>query len=300
MSAEKTEVEWPTLLMMVATYGVWGLGTAALWQISPLLALAVTTLAVAQFSSLQHEVLHGHPFGNVALNEALVFAGITLFIPYGRFRDTHLAHHHDPILTDPYDDPESNFMDPVAWARTSRLRRALLRFNNTLLGRILLGPAFSIQAVVTADLAAILAGDRAVARAWALHVPGLAMVAGWFWAVGTMPVWAYVLAAYLGFGLLKIRTFLEHRAHEDPRARSVVIEDRGVLALLFLNNNFHSVHHCSPNVAWYRLPALYAAKREHYLKRNEGYVFASYAQVFRAYFFKAKDPVPHPLWPSGE
>lgn len=297
MTVEQTEVEWPTLLMMVATYGVWGLGTAALWQVSALLALGVTTLAIAQFSSLQHEVLHGHPFRNRAWNEALVFAGITLFIPYGRFRDTHLAHHHDPILTDPYDDPESNFMDPVAWARISRLRQVLLRFNNTLLGRIVVGPAFSIQAVVTGDLAAIVAGDRAVAVAWLLHVPGLVMVFGWLHLVGTMPVWAYFLAAYAGFGLLKIRTFLEHRVHEDPRARSVVIEDRGWLALLFLNNNFHSVHHCSPNVAWYRLPSLYAAKREHYLKRNEGYVFASYGEVFRAYFFRAKDPVPHPLWP---
>ena len=87
MTVEQTEVEWPTLLMMVATYGVWGLGTAALWQVSALLALGVTTLAIAQFSSLQHEVLHGHPFRNRAWNEALVFAGITLFIPYGRFRD---------------------------------------------------------------------------------------------------------------------------------------------------------------------------------------------------------------------
>lgn len=296
MSGEPTRLEWPTLLMMALTYTVWGLGTAAFWQVSPGLAFVVTTLSIAQFSSLQHEVLHGHPFKTTALNEALVFAGITLFIPYGRFRDTHLAHHHDPILTDPYDDPESNFVDPAEWPRLSPLRRGLLRCNNTLLGRILLGPAFSIQAVVTADLAAMRAGDRGVARAWALHVPGVAMVALWLWALGTMPVWAYLLAAYLGFGLLKIRTFLEHRAHEDPRARSVVIEDRGLLALLFLNNNYHSVHHCSPNVAWYRLPALYASKRAHYLSRNEGYVFASYGEVFRAYFFRMKDPVPHPLW----
>jgi fatty acid desaturase len=39
-------------------------------------------------------------------------------VPYLRFRDTHLAHHHDPNLTDPYDDPESNFQDPAVWART--------------------------------------------------------------------------------------------------------------------------------------------------------------------------------------
>ena len=33
-----------------------------------------------------------------------------------------------------------------------------------------------------------------------------------------------------------------------------------------------------------------------FLRRNEGYSYASYGEVFRRYFFHAKDPVPHPLW----
>ena len=32
-------------------------------------------------------------------------------------------------------------------------------------------------------------------------------------------------------------------------------------------------------------------------RRNEGYRYASYGEVFRRYFLKAKDPVPHPVWP---
>ena len=28
----------------------------------------------------------------------------------------HLAHHRDAMLTDPYDDPESNYLDPAVWA----------------------------------------------------------------------------------------------------------------------------------------------------------------------------------------
>lgn len=297
MRAETRGLEWPTLLMMALTYIVWGLGTAVIWQASPVLAIVLTTIAIAQFSSLQHEVLHGHPFRSKAINEALVFAGLTLFIPYGRFRDTHLAHHHDPALTDPYDDPESNFLDPEVWAQKPWLLKVLLQINNTLLGRILLGPAFSIWAVVSNDVAAIRTGDVAVRQAWLLHVPGLAMVGVWLLAFGTMPVWAYVLSAYVGFGLLKIRTFLEHRAHETSRARSVIIEDRGPFSLLFLNNNFHAVHHSNPTLAWYKLPAHYAAKRDDYLLRNGGYVYGSYADIFRQFLFRAKDPVPHPVWP---
>ena len=77
----------------------------------------------------------------------------------------------------------------------------------------------------------------------------------------------------------------------------MIIEDRGPLALLFLNNNLHVVHHAHPAVPWYRLPAIYAENRAHYLRRNEHYHYRSYAQIFGRYLVKAKDPVPHPLMP---
>lgn len=288
--------EWPTILMLAATYLVWVTGTA-LWPASGLIAVILTALAIAQFSSLQHEVLHGHPFANQRLNEALVFPGLTLTVPYVRFRDTHLAHHHDPILTDPYDDPESNYLDPAVWSQLSRPMQKLLRLNNTLLGRILLGPILGNASFIAKDWAAIRAGDRGIARAWALHGLGVALVLAWLWTFTQMPLWAYVLAAYLGQAALKIRTFLEHRAHEAFRARTVIIEDRGPLALLFLNNNFHVVHHMHPALPWYVLPGLYAERKAHYQRRNDGYVYTSYAEIFRRYLTTAKDPVPHPVWP---
>jgi fatty acid desaturase len=52
-----------------------------------------------------------------------------------------------------------------------------------------------------------------------------------------------------------------------------------------------------PNVAWYRLPALYAARKEHFLRRNEGYVYRNYLEVMRQHLWHAKDPVPHPIFP---
>jgi len=289
-------LELPTLAMMVATYLAWAIGTTVAWQAAPVFGLILTVLAIAQFSSLQHEVLHGHPFANQQMNEALVFPGLTLFVPYQRFRDLHLAHHHDPNLTDPYDDPESNFMDPSHWARTPVWLRKTYQFNNTLIGRILIGPALSIWALLRHDFSAIRRGDAAVRGAWVLQGYGVVLVIFWLVAVGTMPWWAYITAAYLAFGLLKIRTFLEHRAHEACRGRSVIIEDRGPLSILFLNNNLHAVHHMHPTLAWYDLPAKYAANRDHYLRRNEGYHFRNYAEIFRLYFLQAKDPVAHPIW----
>lgn len=286
--------EWPTILMLGATWGLWILGTTVAWEGWAPLAILATGIAIAQYSSLQHEALHGHPFADARLNEALMTPALTLTVPYGRFRDTHLAHHHDPVLTDPYDDPETNYLDPAAWARLPGVLRALLRANNSLAGRIVLGPILGNALWLWGEGRMIAAGDPAVRRDWMLHGVGLVPVVGWLW-LAQMPWWGYLLAAWIGHGLLKIRTFLEHRAHDLPRARTVLVEDRGPLALLFLNNNLHAVHHMHPQVPWYRLPALYATQRSHYQRRNEGYVYGSYRQIFASHFWRAKDPVPHPL-----
>lgn len=288
--------EWPTLALVAACYGVWALGTtwAAAWWLP--LGVVLTAIATALHSSLSHEIIHGHPFKTRALNEALVFPALTLFIPYLRFRDTHLSHHMDANLTDPYDDPESNYLDPAVWARLPRAVRLVLAANNTLAGRLLLGPLVGQVAFMLSDWRAIRQGDRAVLRGWLWHIPGVALVLAWLWAFGMMPLWAYLIAAYAALAVLKIRTFLEHQAHVRVRGRTVVIEDRGPLALMFLNNNLHVVHHMHPKVPWYRLPTLYFGNTARYLKRNEGYRYASYGEVFRRYLFKAKDPVPHPLW----
>jgi fatty acid desaturase len=296
MQKNDTGVEWPTLAVLIATYGLWACATTVLYTLWPAAAILLTGLTIAQFSSLQHEVLHGHPFRSKALNEALVFPGLTLTVPFGRFRDVHLQHHFDPNLTDPYDDPESNFFDPAVWQSLPRVSRIILRINNTLLGRMVIGPFIGAWGWLSGEARLIVQGDRSAQRSWALHVPGLALVILWVW-FAAMPWWGYLLAAWIGHGLLKIRTFLEHRAHEAARGRTVIVEDRGPLALLFLNNNFHAVHHMHPNVAWYRLPALYAARRAQYQRRNEGYVYPSYLTIFRQFLFVAKDPVPHPMWP---
>jgi fatty acid desaturase len=291
----RLQIEWPTLLLIAGCYLVWGLGITLLSSFWLLLGIAATTLTITLHSSLQHEALHGHPFGNRLLNEALVFLPVGLFIPYGRFRDTHLAHHHDERLTDPYDDPESNFLDPAIWAGLSAPHKAVLRFNNTLLGRLVLGPGLTVVRCVVGDARAILAGDRAILRDWLLHLAGLAMVIALLQAAD-IAGWAYGLSAYMGLAILKIRTFLEHRAHDLARGRSVVIEGGHVLPFLFLNNNLHTVHHCKPGLAWYRLPALYRANRDEFLRRNGDYRYASYGEVFRRYFLRPKDTVPHPLW----
>jgi len=289
-------VEWPTLAMIVACYTLWALATTWLAGLWLPLGFVAAALAIGLQSSLQHEILHGHPFRGKALSEALAFPALGLLIPYQRFRDLHLAHHRDSILTDPYDDPESNYLDPAVWEALPGWKQHLLAMNNTLLGRMVLGPAVSQVSFMKADLALIRAGERRVLSGWLWHIPGVILVLYWLAAYGQMPILLYLLAAYCGLSLLKIRTFLEHRAHERAGGRTVIVEDRGLLALLFLNNNLHVVHHMHPAVPWYLLPSLFRQNRERYLSRNDGYYYRSYGEIFRKHLLRTKDAVPHPLW----
>lgn len=248
-------IEWPTLGLVILTYLAIGLSVFVLPEVSQVAAVLLLILGLVLHASLTHEVCHGHPFPRRWVSEALVFVNPGLAIPYLRFRDTHLAHHHDAVLTDPYDDPESNYLDPVRWAVMPRWVRALRRVNNTLAGRMLLGPFLGQIAFMAGDWALIRAGDRLVLKGWLSHVPGALMVV-WLVSFGQMPLWIYLACAYAALSVLKIRTFLEHQAHERARGRTVIIEDRGLLAFLFLNNNLHVVHHMHPRVPWYRLPML--------------------------------------------
>lgn len=288
------QVEWITLGLWLVCMALW---VFALMVLPAGWAWGALVFALVLHASLTHEVLHGHPFPSRWASEALVVVNPGLFIPYLRFRDTHLAHHQDANLTDPYDDPETNYVDPVVWRRMPRLLRGVLALNNTLAGRMLLGPIVAQVSFMREDWRAIRAGDAQVLRGWLVHLPGVFAILCVVWASPT-PIWLYLSACYAALSVLKIRTFLEHQAHERARGRTVIVEDRGMLAFLFLNNNFHVVHHMHPRVPWYRLPALYRANRDRYLTCNEGYRYASYRDVFVRYFLRAKDPVPHPLWSS--
>ena len=57
---------------------------------------------------------------------------------------THLRHHDDQHLTHPSLDPESYYLLPDSWARLPAPLRQLYTLNNTLAGRMLLGPVIGI------------------------------------------------------------------------------------------------------------------------------------------------------------
>ncbi len=293
-------IEWPTVAVIVATTGVWMLATWAAGHDGYWPFLALATLCVTLHSSCQHEVLHGHPTRNRFLNEALVFPAVGLFFPFRRFRTLHLKHHNDPNLTDPYEDPETNYMAKADWDRLPAPVQWVREINNTLLGRLVIGPAIGVPGFWLAEAKVIASGDRRVQVAWLLHGLGIAMVLWWVMAVCGLGFWTYLFGvAYPGFSLLSLRTFIEHRAEPEVPHRTGIIEDpSGVFGLLFLNNNLHAAHHRLPTTPWYQLPRRYAEAKSALLAENGDYAFSSYWQVARRYMFRTRAAMPHPFLPG--
>ena len=294
-----TRAEWPTLAAIAACYTVWGTATWLAPQLSGwemAVAGIFAVLATTFHSSLQHECLHGHPTRRAGLNEALVFLPVGLFVPYRRFKVLHLRHHRDETLTDPYDDPETWYLAEAGWDGLSALSRVIFVANNTLAGRLLIGPTLALIAFFVSEAKLLMADAPGIRRAWLLHLAGLVPVAAWLVGVcgWSLPVYA-IAVAYPAMGVLMIRTFAEHQASQHAGARTVIIEKSGLLSLLFLNNNLHFVHHRHPAAPWYDLPGLYRLDRAAYREENGGYVYPSYADLARRYLFRAKEPVAHPF-----
>jgi fatty acid desaturase len=286
-------IEWPTIALIAIVYAVlgslvWFHASLPWWGILPLGAYCA-----ALHSSLQHEVLHGHPTRSRTVNEALVFFAPTLWLPFGCYKETHLQHHNNQHLTNPAIDPESYYMLPDSWAATRGVRRFLYAVNHTLAGRMLIGPAISVLNFWPVELGKILRGDREHVKCWTLFALSCAGVLAFVIWCG-MPVWQYLLLiAYPAVSLALVRSYCEHQAAENVDHRTIIVECSLFWSLLFLNNNLHVPHHERPSLAWYKLPAFYRAERARLIAQNNGYLM-SYAEIFRRYFLRAKEPIPYP------
>ena len=295
----RERLEGKTLALICLCYGFWGFLVFGPTYVPIWLSVPLLIPLLAFHSSLQHECIHGHPFMIGELNDLIAFIPIGIFLPYPRYKENHLIHHQKASISDPVEDPESWYLTREKWSRLPASLRMLLNANNTLIGRLILGPAIGMVSLVLSDFEKLRAGRHDLLATWASHAILcfllLLAIASW----SSISVATYLVCAYCGMSILMIRTFLEHQAHKDMRGRSVLIEDKGPLRLLFLNNNLHAVHHAYPAVAWYRLPVIFKLHRERFLQMNRGYHYKSYGDIFRTFTFTRKEPVVYPLDRSG-
>ncbi|WP_454741998.1 fatty acid desaturase [Cupriavidus necator] len=293
--------ELPTWLLIAVVYAAWFGVAANASRLGLPLACVLLTLCTTWYLSLQHELLHGHPTPLPWLNALLGAAPLGVWLPYGLYRRWHLQH-HEAELTHPDRDPESYFLYAVDWQAAGPAMRRLYAVRNTLAGRVLLQPAFSIFAIAADAWTKLQAGDWRDVPMWLAHLLALAWLLAWLQTSCGMPVWLMLAGvAYPALSLSAIRSFHEHRATDSHAARSVINDAGLAWRLLFLNNNYHLVHHDLPSVPWFALAWVYRRRADDYLARNDGFLVRGYGEWLVRYALRAAAPVAHPLFhgPSG-
>lgn len=288
-------LEWPTLGLIVLIYGGWlGLtfwsSDLPWWVLSGLGAILITW-----HSSLQHEIIHGHPTRWRKINQMLGFPPLSLWLPFELYRRSHLIHHRDERLTDPLDDPESYYWTAAQWDQLSGFSRLMITVQTTLIGRLIIGPAWMIGKFLIRELSAVMRDQPHHRSLWMSHLCGVAIIVFWLHFICGMSIYFYIFGiVYPGMSILLIRSFAEHRASEGIFERTAIVENATFLGPLFLFNNLHAAHHAEPMLPWYEIPAWYRAHRSQLIESNGGLVYNSYFDVAKRFGFRGYQSPRHP------
>lgn len=293
--APRRGLEWPSVALCIAVYGAFA---ALTWFHDALTWVGMVLLGaplLALQSSMQHEFIHGHPTPWRKVNRALGFVPLSLWLPFESYRRSHLVHHCDERLTDPFDDPETQYWAEEDWTALGPLGRSFIRVHSTLVGRLVFGPAWNIGRYLRKEAAALVRGDRAARQIWLTHSFGVAAVLVWVVAVcGINPLLYVLCMVYPGASILLLRSFAEHRANDGVFERTAIVEHAPIFGFLFLFNNLHAAHHERPSIPWFELPRWYKANRDRLVRENGGLVYQGYGEVARRFLFAPHHVTIHP------
>jgi fatty acid desaturase len=296
LSRTKTgRTEWPTWLLLVGFYSAWVTVVLAKDALGEVFTVVLLIPLVVLWMSIQHELIHGHPTRWPSVNKALGYLPFAVWYPYEIYKDTHLAHHNDEVLTVPGQDPESRYVTSDFWKQSPAYMRALLWINKTVGGRLMMGAPLALLILVATELRSLFRSGPSNIKMWSGHLFSVVALLVFVEHFSAISAAQYVfLVSIPALSVAMIRSFYEHRPSERPEHRTVITESSGPLSWLFLNLNLHLVHHDLPGLPWFYLPRVYKARREQWITRNNGFYFQGYSELVRQHLAEPVDCPVHP------
>ena len=286
----KSPGDWRTLIIAALVYTGWFAAVFTHKQLPWWATFALLTWFGAWHLSLQHELVHGHPFRNSKLNAALASLSVTLWVPFLSFKRDHISH-HNTTLTHPELDTESYYSLPENWRKSNRLLRSIYWANRTLAFRLTVWSVFSAVQYFLADAWRAIRNIDNARSAWLLHFPALIAVTFLVTQSADMSVLEYLVGGVFGsHSLNMMRSFAEHKTLSNDSTRTAVIDAGWLMSLLMLNNNLHIAHHDEPSTPWYLVPE--AAKRLNSYDRaaQVGALYSGgYSELIRRFTFRPYD-----------
>ncbi|AHM73111.1 fatty acid desaturase [Yersinia hibernica] len=291
-------LELPTWALIGVIYTGWFTCVIYWQQLGAVMGSVLLILLSAWYMSLQHELIHGHPTRWRWVNQLLGTLPLAVWYPYIFYRDSHIQHHRDENLTHPEKDPECYYYTAEQWLYFTPLFKSIVRVSNTFIGRVTLGVVLDIIDTIRCAIRAFIAGNRPAIIMWLTHFGLLGLLFHWMAGYGISAIFYILVISFPALSLTKVRSFFEHRAAENSAARSTLNEAAWPWRLLFLNLNYHLVHHDLPALPWYGLRQIYLENRVQYQQRSEQFVVSGYTQWFEAFAFTALEIEIHPFYDS--
>ena len=282
---------YSSLWLLGVVYILWGgslfLGLPVLSGGTEVAAIhLLCALLLVLHSSLQHEAVHGHILSSRRWNDLLARPALGLLYPYDRYVTTHQQHHLTEEKGHPDHDPESFYITQDEWQRlqgTSRFFQMIYHHGG---GRLLLSGVWGAFVFLRREWGLFYAGEGQVRRHWLLHLLFVVPIIGLVMASPYVTVTSYILYSVIpSLALLSVRSYIEHRSSHYSAYDTVLIEAGWLWRLLFLNNNYHVIHHDLPHLRWYQIHETFTAQKQAWLARAGDYHFSGYGAVFRRFFF---------------
>ncbi len=295
LSGLTARTEWPTWLILLAVHAAWVGALIVHESLGKVLTSMILIVVCAWYMSIQHELVHGHPTRFRWVNKVLGFAPLAVWFPYTLYAESHLRHHNDKNLTLPDVDPETHYVSDRRWHSSGTFMRILYTARKSFWGRFLLGPAMALVPTYLEAIKQPLNGNFKYVAMWLTH---LSLLGGMLTLVhsyaGISPIHYVFGIAYPALSLAMIRSYYEHRAADNCKHRIVINEAAWPMRLLYLNNNYHLVHHDLPSLPWYLLPRVYRANRADYIARCDDFLVPGYGNLMRRFGFRRIDEPVHP------
>ena len=242
----RPDIAWPTLALAGCTLTVWGFALVS--NLPYGLSFILTCITAYICFTPMHDATHSSTSRHGWFNQLLgTMVGIPLMAPFTAFRVIHLQHHKhtNEALYDPdrWSGTGPTWLLPVKWL-TQDLHYYWFYF-------IFLKRPLKERLSVCAELLLIGA-----------FTFGLAQIIGWQAILYYFILPARLASAALAFAF----DYLPHVPHQTPakvdRFAATRIMLNPIFNYLFLNQNYHLVHHLYPAVPFYRYPVAWMHKEK--------------------------------------
>ena len=179
--------------------------------------MLVLGVVLAMQSSLMHEASHGHPTGRIG-STSFLSGCRSAADPYRRFNCCNRHHADDSDSTDPLMIRRMYYKALWQHGELPVALKWLLSINNTMVGRFFLGPPLATAGFLMTEARLVASGDRAVRKAWLLHLAGLAVVLPLIAFVFEIPLWLmFSVPSACANPSIPAPDFAEHQWSERPR-----------------------------------------------------------------------------------